>query len=1155
MRVLFIIALAVTALGAYPDQVTAQGTNTFRFYLWVSRITNMQGGCTLYNLDYPGGLAIEVPMTASEQFNEPATIVCDVEGTAPKGFWTISTINATFEYTTPETSYIDWSKVWFDWQTQGYMPESGTKTPNSIGFMEVSTKAEHNWQWPVTISLSFTAVIGGGYAPPEPTPCAEAYAITEILVDANDIYPYVEVPLGPTPPAPNSPDEMIVTLVPGLLNDLVWVYKLATDGGWYDDGDYQDNSQYEISLDGGITWEDLNEMETLCVDSTGWVFQTDADELRIRANDISGEVPSEFLDNTPDEPPFPTYSLYHVIQIQPLTCADKFTYDPDEDFVAAGIIYADNLMGYPLPPEWPEQGELIPGEWYVLETVQGPWYNAGDPSYEIAVDLIDTIIDDQVEFGEWEYTDCWEYVDETETNKRYFFQAPENAINVFVHDPGLVFTDNTERISYLLARVPIVEYWPTACEKRFVIGDEFSQHQISATASAGHVLGRTVPPLLPGEWYVLETANGPWRTEQPGHENARYSWDMDVARGTFGDEPEFHFLPEWPDAACVAQIDKVGHYRVYFQVPSQVMPGDDEIGLPPKYTSRVSDGDDEADYATNQGFMTVILNRATLAQVVPPGTPPREGACDGLYQKGEQRSTATIVSTSSLGIFIPGGLQPEEIYALETANFWEDGGPGELTMAQISDDNGANWYDWHDYPSALCVESYIEDERAYTRLYIRVNIGDVFKVRADDSDGIWLNNVTNQFKLKVFSAQMLYDPWNSCQENYSLTEIPVPPNLIRANQEDGVRLPAVEGNLYAIEIHGGDWNKSPSDTDRYDAALSVDSGANYHTFSDRDIPGFQCYAKVGVYEWVYFTAQDGYSQIRVNDNGDFTDNSGELEFRFYSAVGEGSPGDPVDPPGPPDTYIGCYTSNSRPAPFRAPTAPSLSLSGVSGFEDLVDLFKDLFDWLYEAGVYFVENSVNYFTSWIAYTFGSLVSFFLWCPEHTAGIKAILGDIATLEPYATIRRGIEFGELTAAQIDSYEWSMDNGAGVPFSGVSGGVDVPSLIPAMADTPFGGGDFAWSPIQGGGSEPITSCRAKVVYRWGSENPLVIGYCAVLNIMKMTGLNVILNIGIVVSALFGLFNYFRKRWVMTIISLITGGNFIEATGGTTKVEIERNK
>jgi len=134
--------------------------------------------------------------------------------------------------------------------------------------------------------------------------------------------------------------------------------------------------------------------------------------------------------------------------------------------------------------------------------------------------------------------------------------------------------------------------------------------------------------------------------------------------------------------------------------------------------------------------------------------------------------------------------------------------------------------------------------------------------------------------------------------------------------------------------------------------------------------------------------------------------------------------------------------------------------------------------------------------------------------------------------------VAFQKLTSAQIESYDWEMDNTAAMPFSEEGGGVEVDSLLPDMSDSPFAeGGSIEWTPIEGGGPGGVASCNAHLVLRWGTENPLVVGFCAVLELARITNWNRVINIGIVVAAIALFFRYFMNRWVKDIINLVSGG------------------
>jgi hypothetical protein len=981
--------------------------------------------------------------------------------------------------------------------------------------------------------------------------CSQAYTTTDILASTLDIYPIVETPYGPNAVAPNQPDEMITDLLPQENSSTPYLYKLSITGDWNDGSIARDD--YAYSFD-GVTWDNVDNLPIVCEDETGIIFTSAETQFQIRVND----TPGDFANNAPTAAPYPTYSMWVVEQVAPLSCADKFTYDPEADTVASGVINANAQSG-----SIPET-DLVVGEWYMLETVQGPWTNGDDSStsYDIAVDIVDANINSQTEMSQWEYTDCSEYVDpQAQTNKRYFFQAPTTQINLWVADPAFTFANNTDQISYLLVHVlsANVTYWPSACERKFKIGNQLFQHEIPASAVNGMYLEpvdaetfannlipeqNTVPPILSthfqnNQWYVLETILGPWKNE--GVENR---WDMDIRLGS---SENFEKFSEWSQAECIVPTDKIGHYRVYFQTP----PGNADIL---KYLMRVSDGNDANAYVNNTDQMTVKASMVTMAQVVPPGTPPAHETCGGSYSMGEQRGTVPVPPQNAAGVYVP-SITVKEIYALQTFQYWEEGtASGNLTLPQISDDNGATWYDWQDYPAGLCYELVTigPGNRDEWRLYFMADPGRTYKVRADDQDGNFGNNVNHDFSINVYAAQLLVDPFNTCTDAYRMVAVPLGQmaDLIPGFYKAGITVPTVKGYTYAIQIYKGAWQENATSADRYDAALSMDSGVTFKPFSDRSIPGYQCYASIGNYEWIYFTAGDSYTKVRVNDleAANWDDNDGSLYMRFFVANNVGDPNNPFDDPNDapagylPSSYtFGCYSSAVRPAPFRLDPPPDLSLESITDFTGFANLIGSGISYVITSFVQLLAGGTYYILDYAVYLVTSSVNFFLWCPEHSAAINGILANAMTLEPMHTLSTISAMTKEGQAQINSYQWSYDTSPSDPFTSEGGGPDhaVDLIAPNLTDTPFApGGSIEWRPVGGGAPGDLTTCNAKVSVKWGSTSYMSKGFCFVLNILKITNLNVYLNWAIVLACIIVGIRYIMKRWIGTFTSLITGAN-----------------
>jgi hypothetical protein len=970
-----------------------------------------------------------------------------------------------------------------EWSVLGYWYPH-----NEAGSISVGTNGVRTYHADIDVYISTT----GFYRPPE-TNCMDTFKDKITVADAMDIYPPVETPQGPNAIAPALPDEMIAILPHEVAG--TEIYHLSTVGVWNDGTSEKHDFAYSYDGTSYTSLEQLDEL--LCKDETGYYFRTAETTFYIRVND----TPGAFADNTPSAAPWPSYTLAVAEQVAPLNCADKFTYSGT--FVG-GMISAQGTTSALLPMA------LVVGDYYVIETSGSPWNDGTTDRYDVKISDSHTPAL-ATEFSVWPYTDCSELTGVGQ-HKRYYFQAPFEVLSLWVNDDNMADNSGGPML-YKIYHVTAVTTWPTACETRFKVNSmRFEQTYDSAVP-----LGNVIPPtnwdfwstgqignvinsngaFLLDQWYMMETTG--LYTDTNGRKFAASEWSDD-SRGTWVP------LEEWAKADCVVPVDKMGHYKVYWHFPDGKA-----VQLPTGYGVRVAPPDGV--YQGNVGSMKLKVYTVTNLQVTGVGTTPVEGACDGKYDTTDHIIDASVPPTASGGIYVP-SLTVGSVYSMNTAGYWQDDGAGgELTSAQISDDGGTTWHAWNEYPAALCFESFIVGDRAQLRLYFKADPGRAYKVRADD-DTNWSANTTGPggdvFGIKLYSALIIIDPWNSCTESYTLSDIKTGEVLYShlggATPSDAKRLDIVPGELYSIEMTSGEWFDAggPQPTlPNYDFQLSFDDGSTWYDWDSRDMPGFQCSATGPQYGRVYFLADNynTYARIRVADLEspvDFTNNTGQLMYKVMAASTGGNPN--IEAYVPPSAVVACYTFPTRPT-------------------DALDI-----------------------GAWIEYSRGSIQRFFIWCPEHTAALEAIVTDAKKLEPFYTITRISNFGADIKAQTESYDW-QGGAPAMPFSGEGGGTDMQSLIPNFADGPYNGAPLEWTEVptaplggqrDGTSMSNVTSCSAHIVLTMG-ESPLVVGFCTVMNFLKLTGINVGINIAIVLASILLFGRYLFKKWLTPLIQIMT--------------------
>ena len=962
------------------------------------------------------------------------------------------------------------------------------------------------------------------------------------LADENDLNPTVEFPNGPDVQLPLVPDEQKVELEPmgftapnGVFQP-GGLYHLTVSGNWN-----TSRTDYAYSYD-NTNWHPLAGMQIICGSGNDIYFETDESYFYIRANDTAGA----FANNTPNTAPFPTWTLAMGEQTEAVTCSDKFSYDVQDDMLISGTIQGNDADG--VIPEV----ELTIGDWYAIETAGDPWYENGSPRYDIGIFAGATsglhTSAFTTELSVWQYTDCVEDTG-TASHKRYYFQAPNPNILLRVNDQDNNFTNNTGQIGYNLYHVDMIRYFRAGCERIFTVNpDPFWSQHVDAQAAAGvmlyplqYVIVEDFKEFMAedyfvlGQWYMLQTRDGPW-LDGP----AVASWMME-----YSDDDGETWSPysnlTW--SVCSVQIDPVGHTRIYFRAEVA-----DEDGLVSKYKDykvRVLDTTD--DYVNNSGSMNFDVFQATNDQVqTSPGAEYLEGACGGFYTQGEQQSDVGVNPKRSTGIYVP-ALIEENYYSIETRGYWTDNGVGKLHIAEISDDDGVTWYAWNEFPTKLCVESFFDEyDEVQFRLYFKAEAGSKFKVRAETSDANWNNNTdgtldnngSGPFGIKVFDAQALVDPWNKCGADYPIVPIKTQEVLYahlggQSSPSDASCLDLVPGQLYAIEPTIGQWYDggdpaAPLDA-KYDYQLSFDDGVTWYSWNDTTMPGYLCVMRGPYYARVYFNAanENTYARIRVLDrDGDFTNNTGQMIYTIYALNSVSDP-DLTNYVSPSAT-VGCARWATRPSFFpnvTKPTAPA----AITSLGDIGPWFDYVGAWLG-----WVRNSMPDLGAWLEYMRVSFMRFFLWCPEHTAGVTSILLDIRTLEPFKTIARIQRQQEAIERQLESYKWEMDETPAVPFS-EGGGTDIPSLIPSFSNSPYSGSGtpFTYTPLEGGGLTDSLSCSGHLVLAMG-DSPMAQGFCTVMGFLKITGLYVTVNIGIVLAAILVSIRYVFKHWILFFTKLI---------------------
>jgi hypothetical protein len=927
--------------------------------------------------------------------------------------------------------------------------------------------------WDITITISTTPI--------DTTECDETYTITSLVsagtIDATD------------------EDGISETLSIGQQ------YRLHVFGGPWNDGSAD---RYDSALDLGDGWTALSaiaadEAIVDCVqndeDDFGLTifWEATAEDFAIRVNDIA----AAFADNTGGL----DYSLYTVEESAAGGCSGQFL---DGTLLATINVNSTNSSGYTLTMP-PLSRALKAGEWINVQVYSGSWTEAGGAA---KTDLeINSAGGIYWPMENWFYTGC------SENDNNYVQIFDNSTLRIRADDTDANWGNNS---GTMVIRIYAATYdrYPTGCELTYTIGDEIESKIVSASSSTGiRMLSNTY-------WDPSPWAKG---GEGIRESNMRY-FVIDVTGGPFWDGQNMSVINElsvdggqtWyvalgsvPGVVCVVATDEIGHVRIIL-----------EETVDPQIQFRVFDPGDG--YGNNSGTLGYTLYEARGLQIYQPGTALQPGTCDDEYFYDNATGVLlTMQGASSLGYPLP-LIEAGNIYALQTsAGPWTDLVTGKYTIA-ISDDAGVTWTELSNYDYLLCGQS---DDGNHVLAYIRAEEGRDYRVRVNDGDGNFANN-SDSIDLTVYEADTYIDPWHSCADAYTLTEmdIPLDQRKIPAQMENGGSLPDLQsGQIYAVEASISPWIDALSH-EYFLTDISSDDGTTWVAMADADqggAPLAACVVQVGsasseVYR-VYFTANGGGYRLRSSGDGNtnFILRGGYVTYRIYSAVDtDQTPEDDDNGNGlPPLWASACYETCQRPTWVFAKYPVDFGTLGN------------------------VEIPYPDVINWIEYGRCAIQKYFAWCPEHTAALVGLMDDFNERDPFATflevedgfrsIQEQLASLSTGGEEVDIYRpYSVVWGSG---GGEFGGSVWDGVVPIIPDTSIWTGGELDLTATGGelpdSADYIAHCETAFEPFTGE---MVNGFCPVLAIVRnfqtvWVGLQLILDIGMIIV----LIKYIKRAWI----------------------------
>jgi hypothetical protein len=900
--------------------------------------------------------------------------------------------------------------------------------------------------------------------------CDERFTVIEPIADY-DIDETLEIPLGPDAVSPDLPDNQKIEMLGGN------IYRLETDGGPWRSTASSTKDLYttEVSFDEGATWLELEEIDYICIEAK--VPEPDLKIIYFMAPPgtqyfmirVLQDQQQDWSDNWLTNPASPMHYKVDLSAEFTSACSQAFTFG-EEDLLISGTIPSTADQGIavniPFPPETINSATGMPLDfpWIVIETGPTGWYDAAPDVRYDALGRWASLPTSTFLIGEQEeptgLLECVEAINGG--GYRVFIQSPNDAyLNLKVNDQDANYANNNGNLDY---RIYLATYTrpSEACESTFAVGNDRNSSSVSATAQNGKSIGVLKyastavfqnNELAIGGWYAIDTDSGPWLGPGTTHSN---SYSLQISTGTIAGPLVWEDLDAWADATCIVPLDNIGHIRVYFQVPLDLMGAPDGARA---YYLRV----DDTDFSSNQGSMGYTIWKVTEVAVPPDGN----GVCSSYgYDLNTTTASISINANSSNGTPAdPTQLLPDVYYMLLV-----DGGPWfeglaspELYSIEISTNDGETWSPALIHPQVLCAE---ENGNEY-RIFIKPGAGEVWRFRVmSNSFG---DNLGGQH-ISIHPANPDGEIVGTCLEGASLYEMAS--YIVDAKREDGIIVPLVIGEVYAIEISSGYWRDNailgPLSPQYYALDMSVDNGTTWELFHE--------HSRLDCFKWIT-------RPLLLGSMGRFKPDTGEtIRFRVANSAAETDQN---------------WANNGGGVTIKVYAVTDADDSEIDEIPDLTGLGDACMDMAIR------PTSVLDLAGWVMYGFDTFRLYIAWCPRHNAALAAIFSLFGQYEPFATIEAFIQFYNTTKTELNSYNWTNSAVQGSAI-GTNNNLTLAAaesmLSPKGAASPWVSGHITIRDTSTASFS--TSCNSTLKPYIG--NQMSDSYCFAGNMMRAVGVNV---------------------------------------------------
>jgi len=555
-----------------------------------------------------------------------------------------------------------------------------------------------------------------------------------------------------------------------------------------------------------------------------------------------------------------SYTIRPIYYGQPEECED-----PDPELLP---VFAENTLSG--TDDVGDHYDLVSGSTYYIRTSEGPWNDGTNDRYDVALSFDGGITWQTLGglAGDPDNGDMFDVICSVDPGlySTLKFTADEDhlSLDIRVNDEDGEFVDNSGTIKYT---INYNQMGGDTCGQYYTSGELINSGTIDVSDPDGTSLGTTFYANAESEYrpfYKIRLLNA-WS------DNGSPSIDTDLKdyKASSWTQSSYH-----PQTKCVETAEDINGDPIARDL---YMQADYEDLI---FDMRAHDGN------SNFGDNTTDIDFEIYAVDYDP--PP--SSCAARYEKGTLIETDTVNSQATQGIEIPvviNGLTPGTTYALEVPDY-----PGYWDAQrknfdfEISEDRILWWHIWEDGSGfADCVTPLDQNRNLY---YFQAD-QEHYYLRADDNN--WDRGDNNGWlSVNLYGAkdnQIAYDPTEDCSEYYSLDSL-IYSSGVDSSLFQGAALPNMfaEDQFYAIKLVPPMWNDAGfGDANWGDVAYDNAEITNpdFYTFSE--FPGALC-TETDAQGWatMFYQYQHGTYKLRAQDvDGDWTNNTGDLNFEVYTA--------------------------------------------------------------------------------------------------------------------------------------------------------------------------------------------------------------------------------------------------------------------------------